>query len=109
MGFSTSHEDRGDHEGDKVRVWRCARGSLTGTTTRARSSDTKQSTRSSTWDRAVGTGIHRCLGSNLARLEMQIAIGPFLHRIPDFELTADAEVAYSAGEPEDPGACPIVV
>ena len=35
---------------------------------------------------AFGIGIHRCLGSNLARQEMQVAIGMWLERFPRFAL-----------------------
>jgi cytochrome P450 len=35
---------------------------------------------------AFGVGIHRCLGSNLARMELRVAIQTWLDRIPDFEL-----------------------
>jgi cytochrome P450 len=35
---------------------------------------------------AFGIGIHRCAGSNLARMEMQVALSVFLERIPDFHL-----------------------
>ena len=38
---------------------------------------------------AFGLGIHRCLGSNLARLELTVAIEEWLRAVPDFEL-ADA-------------------
>ena len=31
---------------------------------------------------AFGLGIHRCVGSNLARMEMQVAIEEWLKRIP---------------------------
>jgi cytochrome P450 len=37
---------------------------------------------------AFGFGIHQCAGLSLARLEGRIAIGRFLQRFPDFELTA---------------------
>ena len=35
---------------------------------------------------AFGLGIHRCVGSNLARMEMTVAVEEFLKRIPEFEL-----------------------
>ena len=47
---------------------------------------------------AFGLGIHRCLGSNLARMELQIAVEEWMQRIPDFEL-ADADPRPSAGRP----------
>ena len=36
---------------------------------------------------AFGLGIHRCLGSNLARMELTVAIDEWLRRYPDFELS----------------------
>ena len=45
---------------------------------------------------AFGVGIHRCLGSNLARMEMQVAIEEFLARIPEFELE-DPDVSTIGG------------
>lgn len=35
---------------------------------------------------AFGTGIHRCLGSNLARIEFQVALEETLRRTPDYVL-----------------------
>ena len=35
---------------------------------------------------AFGTGPHRCLGSNLGRREVKVALEEFLRRIPDFSL-----------------------
>jgi cytochrome P450 len=34
------------------------------------------------------SGLHRCLGSHLARLELKIAVEEFLDRIPDYQVTA---------------------
>ena len=39
---------------------------------------------------AFGLGIHRCVGSNLARLELRVAIEEFIKRFPKFEL-ADSD------------------
>jgi len=58
---------------------------------------------------AFGLGIHRCLGSNLARLELRVAVEEFLARIPDFELadpTGD-NVTWSVGQIRGPRSLPI--
>jgi len=56
---------------------------------------------------AFGAGIHRCVGSNLARMEMRVAIEEFLARIPDFELKADAEVNWAGGQVRGPRNVPV--
>lgn len=58
---------------------------------------------------AFGAGIHRCLGSNLARLEMQLAVETWLELIPEFRLDPDAEVTWSTGQIRGPRSIPIVV
>lgn len=58
---------------------------------------------------AFGLGIHRCLGSNLARLEMITAVGTWLHHIPEFELAPGANVTWSAGQIRGPRTIPIVI
>ncbi len=40
---------------------------------------------------AFGIGIHRCLGSNLARMELKVALEEWLARFPKFELATDAD------------------
>jgi hypothetical protein len=51
---------------------------------------------------AFGLGIHRCIGSNLARLEMNVAIEVFLKRFPDFELDHSEQVTWSTGQVRGP-------
>jgi cytochrome P450 len=40
---------------------------------------------------SFGSGIHFCLGSSLARLEAQVAIGRFIRRFPNARLDGEAE------------------
>lgn len=40
---------------------------------------------------AFGYGIHMCVGSELARLEMKVAFDAFLRRVPQFELAAPTD------------------
>ncbi|QNJ91780.1 cytochrome P450 [Mycolicibacterium fluoranthenivorans] len=41
-----------------------------------------------------GAGVHRCLGSNLARLEFQIGVERVLSRLPDFRLATGARADF---------------
>jgi cytochrome P450 len=41
-----------------------------------------------------GVGVHRCLGSNLARLEFRIGIEQVLSRLPDYALAPGAEAMF---------------
>ena len=54
---------------------------------------------------AFGLGIHRCVGSNLARLEMTVAMEELLKRIPEFGLAG--EVTWSEGTVRGPRKLPI--
>ena len=58
---------------------------------------------------AFGAGIHRCLGSNLARLELNVAIRVWLARIPEFSLVEDAEVTWAEGAIRGPRSVPVAV
>jgi len=58
---------------------------------------------------AFGLGIHRCLGSNLARLEMNVAIEVFLKRFPDFSVDPNEIVTWSTGQVRGPRSLPFVV
>lgn len=48
-------------------------------------------TRSTVGHVAFGYGVHQCLGQNLARLELQIAIPALLRRLPGLRLAVDPE------------------
>ena len=56
---------------------------------------------------AFGVGIHRCVGSNLARMEMQVAIEEFLAMIPEFELTDADAVTWAGGQVRGPRSLPV--
>ena len=51
---------------------------------------------------AFGLGIHRCIGSNLARMEITVALQEWLKRIPDFRLDPAAKVTWSEGTVRGP-------
>jgi cytochrome P450 len=51
---------------------------------------------------AFGSGIHRCLGSNLARMELRVAVEAFLERIPPFAVEPDVDPAWSGGQVRGP-------
>ena len=57
---------------------------------------------------AFGSGIHRCAGSNLARMELRVAIEEWLSRIPDFELAPGEQVAWAGGQVRGPRSLPVV-
>ena len=57
---------------------------------------------------AFGSGIHRCAGSNLARMELRVAIEEWLKRIPDFRLADDADVTWAGGQVRGPRSLPVV-
>jgi cytochrome P450 len=57
---------------------------------------------------AFGSGIHRCAGSNLARMELRVAIEEFLARIPDFSLDPDGTVTWAGGQVRGPRTLPVV-
>ena len=46
---------------------------------------------------AFGAGPHRCLGSHLARIELQVIYEQMLARLPTFRLDADKPVTFHAG------------
>ena len=46
---------------------------------------------------AFGGGVHRCLGSHLARLELRIALREWHRRIPDYSIAEGVELVYTGG------------
>ena len=56
---------------------------------------------------AFGLGIHRCLGSHLARMELRVALQVWLERIGEFTLADPSAVTWSAGQIRGPRALPL--
>jgi cytochrome P450 len=56
---------------------------------------------------AFGLGIHRCAGSNLARMELRIAIEEFIVRYPKFELSNPSAVTWAPGQVRGPRSIPL--
>lgn len=46
---------------------------------------------------AFGGGVHRCLGSHLARLELRVALREFHARLPDYEIAPGAKLEVTPG------------
>ena len=51
---------------------------------------------------AFGSGIHRCAGSNLARMELRVALEEWLRRIPTFRLADGARSTWAGGQVRGP-------
>ncbi len=58
---------------------------------------------------AFGLGIHRCLGSNLARLELLVALQEWLRAFPDYELDSDGETTWANGQIRGPRNIPVLL
>ena len=58
---------------------------------------------------AFGLGIHRWAGSNLARLELRIAIEEFIKRYPKFELANPEGVTWAPGQVRGPRNLPVKI
>jgi cytochrome P450 len=46
---------------------------------------------------AFGVGIHRCIGSNLARIELKATFEEWLKRIPEFSVRSGTAPIYDTG------------
>jgi cytochrome P450 len=56
---------------------------------------------------AFGLGIHRCVGSHLARMELRVALDVWLERIPEFSLADPGAVRWSSGQIRGPRELPL--
>jgi cytochrome P450 len=56
---------------------------------------------------AFGLGIHRCIGSNLARMELRVALEEWMKRYPEFDLVDPDVVTWSAGQVRGPRTVPV--
>ena len=56
---------------------------------------------------AFGVGIHRCAGSNLARMEMLVSLRTWLDAFEDFELVEQGEVTWAGGQVRGPRKLPL--
>jgi cytochrome P450 len=44
-----------------------------------------------------GVGIHRCLGSHFARLQLRVLLQEWLRRIPDFQIAPGEQIRAKSG------------
>ncbi|MGI5204910.1 cytochrome P450 [Spirillospora sp. CA-108201] len=58
---------------------------------------------------AFGLGIHRCVGSHLARMELRAALEVWLERVPSFTLADPEAVTWAAGQVRGPRTLPVRV
>jgi cytochrome P450 len=58
---------------------------------------------------AFDLGIHRCIGSNLARMEIRVALTEWLARFPEFCLNPDLPVTWSIGTVRGPRQLPVLL
>jgi cytochrome P450 len=56
---------------------------------------------------AFGAGPHRCIGSNLARLQIRVAIARLLERLGPFRIPDRAEITYLSGQARGPASVPL--
>ena len=57
---------------------------------------------------AFGAGIHRCVGSHLARMELHVALREWLREFPEFALDPNQSVTWSGGQVRGPQSLPLV-
>ncbi len=77
------------HEGQRIF---CHLGAANGDPAEYPNADTVDLSRKVNRHVSFGGGIHRCLGSHLARIEVRLVIEEFHRRIPDYHLAPDADL-----------------
>jgi len=58
---------------------------------------------------AFGLGIHRCVGSNLARLELLIALQEWVRAFPNYTLDTTQETTWANGQIRGPRNVPVIL
>ena len=58
---------------------------------------------------AFGLGIHRCVGSNLARLELTVALQEWLRAFPDYSLDTSRQTTWANGQVRGPRNIPVLL
>lgn len=58
---------------------------------------------------AFGLGIHRCVGSNLARLELLVALQEWVRAFPDYTLDESKETTWANGQIRGPRNVPVLL
>ncbi|MEZ5229931.1 MAG: cytochrome P450 [Acidimicrobiales bacterium] len=58
---------------------------------------------------AFGLGIHRCLGSNLARLELLVGLQEWLRAFPGYSLDSSKETTWANGQVRGPRSIPVLL
>jgi cytochrome P450 len=58
---------------------------------------------------AFGLGIHRCVGSNLARLELLVALQEWMRAFPDYTLDASKTTTWANGQIRGPRNIPVLL
>ena len=58
---------------------------------------------------AFGLGIHRCVGSNLARLELLVGMQEWLRAFPNYTLDPSQETSWANGQVRGPRGLPVLL